>query len=1036
MICNLRVGCASTRSTVSNGPLSQLMTRGVRSVSSGAFSNGLTQAQSIMNTPIPLGGMMAPRMASPMQRSVSAMAAAAPAATKPEIVQSAHGFNLVTQQFIKEFLVLPCAGAEMISVLNSDENKTFGAVFRTPVDNSFGIPHILEHSVLCGSRKFPIKEPFVELMKGSLNTFLNAFTYPDRTCYPVASTNTKVFDQEGWHLELNSTEEDITYKGVVFNEMKGVYSSPDSVFYRAIQQSLFPDNTYQHDSGGDPTVIPQLTYDQFKDFHAKYYHPSNAKFWFYGDDEPVERLRILDEYLNEFSARTDVDSTIKTQPLKTEPRSVVEYYAAGDAEDGEAKAYAAVNWVLTDEALDVETELALGFLDFLMMGTSASPLRKALNDSGLGSAVVGGGMDDELKQPVFSVGLKGVDPANVPKVEALVLEELEKLKTNGFSASAIEAAINTIEFSLRENNTGSFPRGLSLMLRSMGAWIYDRDPFRPLSWESDLKTFKDKMASGQDVFGPLIDKYLLKNNHRVTMTLLPDNELGAKIEGEEKNRLVSLKKEMVAKDLEAVVAETEGLKLRQETPDTAEALSCMPSLQLTDIPQKIKSIPTAVSKKDDGSTVLTHDLFTNNVIYVEALLDMKPVPQSLLPLIPLFCRSLTQMGTQKESFIDLTERIGCKTGGLSVSPYTTSVRGQEQPLAYVMVRGKAMGDKSGDMFELVCDLLHNARLDDKTRFTQMVQETKAGMEASIVGSGHSYAAKRLSAQRSIAGWMGELMGGYTYLEYIRTLAKRVETDWEGVNKDLETIRSALLSRNGAVVNITADEATMTQADRHVADFLASLPPTSAITATPWAGSLPSINEALTVPTQVNYVGKAANLYQDAGYELSGSAYVIEKYLGTTWLWDKVRVSGGAYGGFCSFDPQSGNMMYLSYRDPNLKDTIAAYDGSPEFLRKLDMNQDELTKAIIGTIGEVDSYQLPDSKGFSALSRYMLGITDGERQARREEILGTTGKDFKAFAEVLECVRGPAGKVVAVTSAEKAKAVNESDPGFWDIKKVL
>jgi len=991
--------------------------------------------------------------------------AALATAVKPTAaaVKEAHGFTLQREQFIKEYdshvLIYKHnkTGAEVISMVNSDENKTFGVVFRTPVDNSFGIPHILEHSVLCGSRKYPIKEPFVELMKGSLNTFLNAFTYPDRTCYPVASCNSqdfynlvdvymdavfhprcitdpKVFEQEGWHFEMDTPEDDLSFKGVVFNEMKGVYSSPDSVYYRAVQQSLFPDNTYRHDSGGDPTVIPHLTFDQFQDFHSKYYHPSNARFWFHGDDEPVERLRILDSYLNEFEFKK-VTSQVETQKLIHTPRKVVEYYAAGDSKDGEQKAFVGLNWVLTEKPLDVETELALGFLDYLMLGTNASPLRKALNDSGLGAAVLGGGMDDELKQPIFSVGLKGVDLANQEKVETLVMDKLAELEKSGFSATAIEAAINSIEFSLRENNTGSFPRGLSLMLRSMGAWIYDRDPITPLQWEEPLASFKTKLALGKDVFGPLIRQYLLDNKHRVSVSLLPDTTLGAKIEATEAATLAAKRQSMDAAQVAAMVESTHDLKARQEAADSPEALASVPILKLSDIPKTITKVPTAITTSN-GATILTHDLFTNDVLYLEAALDMRGVPAHLLSLVPLFCRSLTNMATQKESFIELTERIGCKTGGLSVYPFTSAVRGKpDSPVAYVMVRAKAMAGKTADMLELVQDVLLTSKLDDRARFKQMVDEVKSGMESGFQSRGHSYASTRLAAQRGRAGWMSEQMGGYTYLEFIRKLSKRVDGEWDAVKADLEAIRSALLARSGALVNLTGDTRTLDHAHPAVEQFLASLPQVAGAHAVWDAPLLPRKNEALTVPTQVSYVAKGANLYQDTDYKLSGSSYVVEKYLGNTWLWDKVRVVGGAYGGFCSFDPHSGDFKYLSYRDPNLLDTLDAYDGSPAFLKNLQLTPDELTKAIIGTIGDVDSYQLPDSKGYSALSRHLLGVTDEERQIRRDEILATSPQDFKAFGEVLESVASK-GVVVAVTSADKAAAALVARPGFFEVIPVL
>jgi len=950
-------------------------------------------------------------------------------------------------------------GCKVMSLVNSDENKCFGVVLRTPVENSKGIPHILEHSVLCGSEKYPIKEPFVELMKGSLNTFLNAFTYPDRTCYPVASCNLQdfynlvdvymdavffpncvrdpqTFAQEGWHLELEKPEDPLIYKGVVFNEMKGVYSQPDSMNGTITQQALFPANSYAVDSGGNPAIIPDLTFEEFQDFHARYYHPSNARIWFYGDDDPEERLRILSAYLDKFDAR-QVDSHVEKQPLFTEPKRIRETYAAGeDAGEDAGKAFVSVNWVLSEEPLELETELALDFLDYLLVGTSAAPLRKRLSDSELGEAMVGGGLQGDLRQPVFSVGLKGVDPDNFQKVEDLIQTTLEELAKTGFSQSSIEAALNTTEFHLRENNTGRFPRGLSLMLRAMGNWIYDKDPYEALQWTKALDDFKARLASGKDVFGPLIEKYLLKNTHKVTVELLPDSKLASEQDAVEKERLAKAKADMTPEQIQAVIKETEALKLRQETPDSPEALKCIPGLALSDIPKEASSIPTDIAT-EQAVQLLRHDLFTNDVLYLELALDLRPLPPHLLPLLPLFCRALTQMGTKKESETELIERIGRKTGGLSVYPFTSSVKDSPDPVAFLMVRGKSMADKAGDLMDLYHDVLLTARFDKKDRFKQMVLETKSRLESGIVGSGHSFAATRLDAQRSVAGWINEQTGGLSYLQSIRQLVQRVDSDWDSVQADLEAIRTALLQKRGAIVNMTGDEKALTAAAPHISNFLSALPAEAAARAD-WSGGLPSINEALTVPTQVNYVGKAANLYEDAGFQLTGSSYVVNKVLGTTWLWDRIRVVGGAYGGFSDFDTHSGMYTYLSYRDPNLLKTVEEYDGTPDFLRTVDLDKDALTKAIIGTIGDIDSYQLPDAKGYTAFMRHLLNVTDAERQQRREEILGTTVKDFRDFAEVLECVKGPKARVVAVTSAERASAVNDKErPGFFDsITKVL
>ncbi|XP_023912838.2 presequence protease 1, chloroplastic/mitochondrial isoform X1 [Quercus suber] len=950
-------------------------------------------------------------------------------------------------------------GAEVMSVLNDDENKVFGIVFRTPPNDSTGIPHILEHSVLCGSRKYPLKEPFVELLKGSLHTFLNAFTYPDRTCYPVASTNTKdfynlvdvyldavffpkcledyqTFQQEGWHYELNNPSEDISYKGVVFNEMKGVYSQPDNILGRAAQQALFPDNTYGVDSGGDPRVIPKLTYEEFKEFHRKYYHPSNARIWFYGDDDPIERLRILSEYLDMFDASTAPnESKVGTQKLFSEPVRIVEKYPAGEGGDMKKKNMVCLNWLLSDKPLDLETELTLGFLDHLMLGTPASPLRKILLESGLGDAIVGGGVEDELLQPQFSIGLKGVSEDDIQKVEELVVSTLKKLADEGFDADAVEASMNTIEFSLRENNTGSFPRGLSLMLRSIGKWIYDMDPFEPLKYEKPLVALKARIAQegSKAVFSPLIEKFILNNPHRVTVEMQPDPDKASREEEAEKEILKKLKASMTEEDLAELARATQELRLKQETPDPPEALKSVPSLSLLDIPKEPINIPTEVGYID-GVKVLQHDLFTNDVLYTEVVFNMGSLKQELLPLVPLFCQSLLEMGTKDLTFVQLNQLIGRKTGGISVFPFTSSVRGREDPCCHIIVRGKAMAGCAEDLFNLVTRVLQEVQFTDQQRFKQFVAQSKARMENRLRGGGHGVAAARMDAKLNVAGWISEQMGGVSYLEFLQTLEEKVDKDWDEISSSLEEIRKSLLSRNGCLINMTADGRILSDSRKFVSKFLDSLPSNPLVGAATWNARLPSENEAIVIPTQVNYVGKAANLYE-TGYQLDGSAYVISKYISNTWLWDRVRVSGGAYGGFCDFDTHSGVFSFLSYRDPNLLKTLDVYNGTGDFLRGLEMDDDTLTKAIIGTIGDVDSYQLPDAKGYSSLLRHLLGITDEERQRRRGEILSTSLKDFEEFADAIEAVKDK-GVVVAVASPDDVEAAHKECSNFFQIKKAL
>lgn len=598
-------------------------------------------------------------------------------------VEKAYGFTRVRDEDVTEYnaraLLLrhEKTGAEVMSVHNDDENKTFGIAFRTPPQDNKGVPHILEHSVMNGSRKYPVKEPFVELIKGSLNTFINAMTFPDRTCYPVASTNTQdfynlmdvyldsvffpkcvedeqTFMQEGWHYELEQPSDQPSLNGVVFNEMKGVYSNPDSVIGRAIQTELFPDNAYGVDSGGDPMKIPDLSYEEFKDFHARYYHPSNARIWVYGDDPLEERLKRLGQYLNEFDMRSTEDSKIGVQPLFSEPKRVTKSYGASE---NETKHYLTINWVLAEDSFDTERRLEMEFLNHLLLGTPAAPLRKALEESGLGEEMVGGGLEDELRQPMFSVGLKGVPQERVPEVESLVYQTLERCAKEGFNEDELNSTANTIEFTLRENNTGRLPRGLAMMFTSMVDWLYERDPFAPLRWEGPLNNIKERMRSEQNLFGPLISKYLLNNSHRVTLEMKPDPELGSRMNEEERRRLEEKRVNMSSDEAEQMVRATKELKARQETPEDPEKLKCVPSLSLEDLPREPKSVPTEVSDTK-GAETLAHDLFTNNILYADLLLDLRPVPSRLLPLVPLFCRSLTRMGTAKEDFVGLQHRIG------------------------------------------------------------------------------------------------------------------------------------------------------------------------------------------------------------------------------------------------------------------------------------------------------------------------------------------------------------------------------------------
>ena len=952
-----------------------------------------------------------------------------------------HGFELLREAQIAEYdaraqLYRHQSGAQLLSLSNEDENKVFGITFRTPPTDSTGVAHILEHSVLCGSRKFPVKEPFVELIKGSLNTFLNAFTYPDKTCYPVASQNLQdfynlidvyldavfhpritpqVLEQEGWHYELEDEADPLIYKGVVFNEMKGAYSAPERALYDYSQHSLFPDTTYGFESGGHPRDIPDLTFADFQDFHERFYHPANARIYFYGDDDPERRLAILEEYLSEFSP-TRVESAVELQTRGSTPRRVTHPFAVSADGDGRDKCMLTVNWLLPGEA-DATEEMKLGILGHVLLGTPASPLRKALIESGLGEDLAGIGVEDELRQYYLSTGLKGVAAADLEKVEALIDDTLTELAEGGIDAGAIRAAVNTIEFRLRENNTGSYPRGLSLMLRSLCTWLHDGDPLAPLAFERPLAAMKHALTDEEGYLEGIIRRELLDNRHRTVVVLEPDAQLQQREETQERERLDAARAQMSDVDLRSLVTATRELKERQEAPDPPEELAKLPHLNLGDLDPEIRRIPSEMQQVD-AATVLHHDLFTNGIAYLEVGFDMHTLRSEHLPFLPLLGRALTEMGTAKDDFVGLAQRIGSGTGGIWSQTLVSSRLGRPDAATWFFLRGKAMNQQAGELVEILSDILLTAQLDDKDRFLQIALEEKAGEEASLVPSGHRVVSLRLRSQFDESARISEAIGGISYLFFLRQLVQQIQDDWPSVLATLEEVRGRLINRSTMLCNVT-----MAQADRDafapLLDNLIGALPAASPEFLDWKLELNPRWEGLTVPAQVNYVGKGVRLF-DHGYQVHGSASVIARYLSTTWLWDRIRVQGGAYGAFCMFDPFTGVLSCVSYRDPNLDRSLETYDGTGDFLRKVDLSADELEKAIIGAIGDMDAHQLPDAKGFTSMTRYLTDVTDEYRQTRRDEVLSTQAAEFRRFADYVDHL-GPQGQVVVMGGSKGLKS---------------
>ena len=966
---------------------------------------------------------------------------------------NSHGFTLVREEELREvggrvrLWKHDVTGAELLSICNGDENKSFGVSFRTPPKDSTGVAHILEHSVLCGSDRYPVKEPFVELLKSSLQTFLNALTFPDKTCYPVASCNLQdfynlidvyldavfhpridenVLRQEGWHIETDGSDAPWQFKGVVFNEMKGVYSSPDSVLMEECQHAVFPDMLYSLDSGGDPAVIPSLTFEAFREFHASYYHPSNARFFFWGDDPEDARLERIAAVLAPYEKR-EVSSEVPLQPRLSSPRLLEVPYAASEGEDAD-KAHVAVNWLLC-ETKDTEEMFVLNMLEHIIAGLPGSPLRKALMDSGLGEDISGCGLEGDLRQSYFSMGLRSIDAEDASEVERLMMDTLADLAENGVPAPAVEAALNSLEFMLRENNTGSFPRGLAAMFRSLSDWLYDGDAFAPLAWEKPLASIKSRLASGEKVFENAIRRWFLENAHRVTVLLVPDAGLAAARQAAEDAKLAAMRSSISEEERAEVAAIAAELRAAQQKPDSPEALDTIPSLGKQDLPAENALIACAVDSRD-GLDVVTHELDTTGILYARLAFDLSAVPPHLLPLTPLYARALTELGTKRSDYVKLGFEISAHTGSLGAGAVVLPRIEDASPVTFLSLSGKCTADKVERMTALMEEILSEPDFDNQERFMQMALEEKARMEQAAVPSGHTLVNTRLNGRLSLVGRISEEMNGVNALFYVRELIRRLEKDWESVRGELCALHERIIRRDALKLDLTADGALLDAARAPLEKLAHALPSREFAPCAFELSELPGA-ELLSIPAQVNYVGLGLSL-KDTGYRYSGSQAVILRHLRMGYLWDRVRVQGGAYGCFARYGRATGAFTFASYRDPNVENTLRVYRETADYLGNLSLSEADITRAVVGAIGDVDTYMLPGAKGATSFSRLMTGETDEQRQRIREEILSTRLSDFHDFAPYLAAALEKA--VPCVLGGADAEAL--ADAEGWTRTRVL
>lgn len=924
------------------------------------------------------------------------------------------------------------SGAQLLYLKNEDDNKVFSISFRTPPSDDTGVAHIVEHSVLCGSRKFPLKEPFVELVKGSLNTFLNAMTFPDKTMYPIASRNDKDFHnlmdvyldavfypsmheereilmQEGWHYELDENDE-LIYRGVVYNEMKGALSSPESVLDQKIMESLFPNTTYGYESGGEPDAIPNLTQEGFLSFHRAYYHPSNSYIFLYGDCDIEEKLAFLDEaYLSKFS-RQEVDSKVAYQPLFDAPCEVCESYPISAGEEKTDKTFLSLNYIV-GEAKEAETVLAMQILAHLLLKSQAAPLKKALADAGIGKDV-NGSVTDSLLQPTLSIWLSGANKEDAPQFIEVVKSTLREMIAQGIDKELIEASINLIEFKLREADFGRTPKGLIYGINVMNSWLYDESPFIYLEYEEALKNIKTALHT--DYFERLIDERILRNTHETMVALVPEAGLAERKAGELREKLARYKETLSVEQLEQIREDAKKLALRQETPDSPEALATIPLLAREDL-NAVEPILPCAEKTECGVKVLHHAIPTNKITYLTMYFDASVLHQEDLLYGYLLVELLGKVDTENYSYESLANRINLETGGIGYDLLAYAVEdGSREYDPRLRVKGKVLTEKIGRLTELMAEILTTSRFDDAKRMKELIGRIRENLSMYLLKNGHSIAIERaLSYVSAVAQY--NACGIVPLFDFVDHLDKNFDSQKELLAEKLRAVAKQLFRKDGLVVSVTADEddyATFRAAwqvlDRSLADAVYPV--------AQYHYSFDKKNEGLMTAGKVQYVVKGAN-FRALGYKYTGSLKVVETILKYDYLWNKIRVQGGAYGALAQFR-RNGNMILGSYRDPNLAETVAVFDTTDDYLSDFVVDEREMTKYIIGTMSGLETPLTPTMKGDAAAECYLRGITHNDLQRERMAILNTTQEDIhqagelirKAMAENCLCVVGSEEKI--------------------------
>ncbi len=935
---------------------------------------------------------------------------------KFEVGKEYYGFKLLNKEYLDEvnsnayLLEHIQTKARVFALKNDDHNKTFSIGFRTPATDSTGIPHILEHTVFCGSKKFRVKDVLTEMIKGSLQTFINAFTFPDKTMYPFSTRNKKdyfnlmnvyldtvfhplleknMFKQEGWHYELDSPDGEITYKGVVYNEMKGAFSSPQQVLYRYIQKTLYPDTAYGVESGGDPDDIPKLTYKAFKDYHSKYYHPSNSYIYFYGDVSLENELLFVQEnYLKDFK-QIPIDSHIDKQRQFDEPIHETAYYPVSQDDADEEKSMMAISQTIS-EFDDKETIFASELLVEALYKNDASPLRKALIEKNISHDIMPV-FEEELRQPFASIVLLNTDEKHWQTFEKTYNETLKQIIENGIEKDLLKAVLNEFEFNLREEKNAPH-RGLWYCIRAFKCWLYDKSPIEALRIENVINTIKKKVEDG-NYFEKILKEHFLENNHKSFIKLLPSKTLAKKREQKTKKELAEYKASLSKDELNRLIEETKQLKAGQSKPNTKEGLNSLPKLSISDVSPDVEKIDSKIISKENPF-IMYHNLITNKIAYFGLYFDTKNLDTDELSYLNILGKLIVNSGTKSSTYPDLAKKISTYTGGINIKFKTIENIKSKINKSLFALRTKIIIDRHKELGEILVELLTESHFDDYERIRELLKNEKVKMEQQLMNKSHIFVIRRLSAYISESGKEDEVVNGIDYYNTVKKAIKEFDENPKGFVKKLKTIKSKILLKDNLYVNITVDPEYKDDAISVVNKISDALPQNSVTTKPQKQPIRFNPNEALSSSSQVQYVGIGTNIYEK-GVTYSGSFEVLMNYLDNSYLWDRVRVLGGAYGCFTVFHRDSGYFSIVSYRDPNLKETYKVYEDLSKHLSELKLDDGDFSNLIISSAN--DPLLSPATKAKKAFINYLTGFAYEDELRIKKEILKSKLDDVKSFS---------------------------------------